>query len=176
MDTQQFARLQKAVQWAVDEHLIESNLMPRKGEQTKRWDQDTWGQASYTRERVEVVHHDDYHAIHNWNLVQVDCGTTCCIAGNVVLDAGAKFVIPDRDFLTPGERVGVEYCLTQDSKIKLIPDLARELLGVDDEEGLFSGSNDIYEVIEYAEELASSHGHTLVLERLDLLTDSKVGV
>lgn len=52
-----------------------------------------------------------------------ECGTTCCVAGHTVLEAGEKLLVGPSGHTT--------FCRTVDGEIKSVPDRARELLGLD---------------------------------------------
>jgi hypothetical protein len=82
------------------------------------------------------------------------CGTGCCIAGNVVLQAGAKLVgeLYSRDPLT-GKEVRSKDTVSNEEvefegEIYSIRDLAQKLLGLDSYEAgrLFSADNNVDDI------------------------------
>src|SRR5690606_1799762 len=72
------------------------------------------------------------------------CGTSCCIAGKVALDAGWK----------PASGVGGAAVL-RDGEFRTVRDVAIELLGLseDDATRLFYGLNSIYDLYRIANEI-----------------------
>lgn len=186
MDTTQFARLQAAVQWSLDEHLHRQGILHRHGllsnsRGERRWNQATWADGRVTDEKI-MVPSESYTSAEDatYTVVEVSCGSSCCIAGNIVASAGDKFVFDEE---VEGEYevadvIAVEYCVPKDGgRVVAIGERGAELLGLkhvynEDGEDLFDGDNDIYKVINIATSLAAQDGHTLRLERLDLLPDN----
>lgn len=93
---------------------------------------------------------------------QKSCGTSCCIAGKVALDAGATPVLFDDDLeeVSPEEALGLwtedyEHDVT-DVRIPGLPhrvpirEYARQVLDLNEREAsrLFFGGNGLYDVIE----------------------------
>jgi len=148
-------RLNKAVQFAVDEY-VRANTEGVRG----MWDQGTWGRGEATEEKVTTNEGD---------VVQVVCNSGCCLAGNIVIGAGDKFVAPGT--YAPGTVVSVEECVTKDGEFRSVSDRAEELLDItssyvsnDDTDGdLFGGDNDIDDVLRLARAMAEEHGQTLTV-------------
>lgn len=154
MDSTQFKRLEAAVQWAVDVH----DNPPKEG---VRWEQSHWMEGALDG---LVPNKSDMH------FVDVVCDSSCCIAGNVVLNAGDKFVVPEWNIgsaYSQGSTIQADYCLNQDGELESINTRARELLGITlgQSNALFAGENGIDEVINIAWGIANGYGFNLNIIR-----------
>lgn len=157
MNVIQFQRLQDAVQWAADVH----DTPPKEG---VTWEQGTWFNGALDGIAPGLGGGEEFH------YVDVVCDSACCIAGNVVLNEGDKFVVPSYAigaFQKQGEEISAEYCLSKDGEYDTIGNRARELLGIESRESnmLFSGESDIDMVIEIASDIARDYGHDLNIIR-----------
>lgn len=142
MDAIQFERLKRALRWAADERLQDK----------VRWDQDQWF--------VGIA--NGLSSNPNYRLVKVDCGSSCCIAGNVVINEGAKPVIRDESWME-GNEVMVTLCQTKSGRFEYIFEYATKLLGLTpiESDRLFECGQDIDEVVGVAIEIAADHGFVL---------------
>lgn len=153
MDDIQFKRLQKAVQWAYDQEtgVTKTDL--------------AWYQGDWFRGALDgVVPHDE-----RYHFVDVTCGSSGCIAGNVVIAEGDKMVIPSAvtRSVYKGMMLTTTQCLTTDGEVTSIPARARDLLGITQREAdsLFAGDNTIDAVIRRAKNIAKHYGHRLVVKK-----------
>jgi hypothetical protein len=151
MDKKQFKRLEKAVRWAVEE-----NAKTKRSDLT--WDQEEWFAGAL----------DGKAKVEGYHYVDVTCGSTCCIAGNVVVEAGDRFIVPDHftERYEQGDMVTVEMCLTKKREVYSVETRAEHLLGITPSQArwLFDGDNDIESVINAASEIAAEYGFTLDVE------------
>lgn len=146
MDDVQFNRLKSAVRWAAFE-------ASRDSDGHIMWNQDTWflGEVNGMLRSGKG---------RGYRTVNVACYSSFCIAGNVVFDAGDKFLIEGS--YEPGTRVNVDYCLPKDGgDIAYVNDRAMELLGITETHGLFAPCLEIEDVIERAQEVALDYGYEL---------------
>lgn len=74
-----------------------------------------------------------------WDQTSWACGTACCFAGKVVLEAGGTFIF--------GDYLHANRCVLNGYEDR-IEDAAIALLGIgdDDAEDLFSGGSDAYDI------------------------------
>jgi hypothetical protein len=157
--------LTRVVQWAVDEE------NPATGTATSpRWDQGVWGASRALSSHV-VEPAENNVDLCAQSYVAVKCDSGCCLAGNTTLINGDTFIIEANEVPTDPNNddyaVEVSRVLTRDTKaVRRISERATELLGLTDAEAdvLFSGGNEIREVVGYADAIAERHGH----ESLDL--------
>jgi len=125
------AKLIEVAQWAAGQQALKDLGLPSE-----------WSQASWLSEREGV-------AAGGW------CGTACCIAGKVALDAGWKPILHTFDdgstSLSSDTRVVKEIdgqLVTRD-----VAAVAREVLQLTGDDDLFSGSNGLDDVIRIVGEL-----------------------
>lgn len=112
--------LRKIVEW-----VEEQDALP---EAVREWDQASWYQE-----------HGEF-----------SCGTTMCVAGKVVIDAGWKPVDVDED------EDGTTSECTKDGQQSLIQDVAADLLGIDEDDAysLFHLTNTAQDIRQRAERIA----------------------
>ena len=143
-------RLREAVEWAEREH--ERDMQGK----TSKWEQDHWIMAEVGN-AIRVTADGERKRVLN-----IACGSTGCIAGNVCAGERDTFIVDDwHDY---GRRVDAEEVLPRGSKEPVfISDRARDLLGIFDDEAdrLFDGSNSISDVRDIATEIAADRGLTL---------------
>ena len=173
MDLKGFDRLQTAVQWTVDEDRERYEF--EKTDEYAKFGWDAWWTQS-------VVHHDQ----ESWGagVLKKDgelftspigtytavCPTAGCLAGNVVLASGEKFVVSwpssQADHIPEGLPVSVSACWTADGDVDEISHRAQELMGIDsdDADRLFEGENDVDAIVNIATEIAASWGFTLEIK------------
>lgn len=151
-------RLNKAVQFAIDEHVLAAKGLESSSALT--WGQQHWGRGDLTNEVIESEGGRD---------VRVVCASSCCIAGNVIAQAGDKFVVDAEAYarIAPGQTISADNCVTKDGILYEVPRRAMVLLDVDDvntDEGdLFDGDSEIWDVIRMAQALAVEHGESLTV-------------
>lgn len=193
MNEEQFERLVKAVQFAIDDKTEAPSMEPRP-----HWFQNTWATGP-------VVGSVQVEGVGEMKEV---CASGCCLAGNVVATAGAKFVATPSEVLRwsqqrrPGVTGQVEVpwlnqAVMPDGRMNEISDEAEALLGIsrvvdcadigwsceaaaeqrteDDVwcHDLFSGDNGIGDILHIASIAAKQYGHELRprlagLDKLDL--------
>lgn len=84
-----------------------------------------------------------------WNQESWACGTSCCFAGKVVLEAGGKFIFDNslraRRCVLNGRNDTIAYA-------------AAHILDIDvkDAEGLFSGGNDASDIDRYVQSIMAA--------------------
>ena len=124
--------LQKTLDWAYGEW-----------QKKLRGEVSEWHQGDWTVATAEV-YWDNEELVEKALSAGTACGTSCCIAGKVALDAGWK----------PASGVGGATVL-RDGEFDTVRDVAIELLGVseDDATRLFYGQNTIYDLYLVAEEI-----------------------
>lgn len=117
----------------------------------RAWDQTIWLRADddgiiVADDRVEVPEHA--------------CGTTMCLAGKIVWDAGYRVYEPDSD---PLDTWAMFYIADGDGASVRIEDVAAEVLGVrqHETEELFYAGNGASEIESEAKSLAHKYGHEL---------------
>jgi len=153
MEQKQFEVFQTAIQWVKDE--AERDYAPIG----VRHDQATWGNGEIGTDRV-MIGSVKYAAV---------CPSACCLAGNIVLVAGERFVYPVNDdlFDPTGACVTVDYCVDDEGHLRQIPDRAAELAGLTDADlwdyNPFAPSHSAEDLISIAEKITKQHGYTLVL-------------
>jgi hypothetical protein len=151
MDLKQFNIFQEAIQWVVDEQRrrrADKDIYEMTGR--LRHFQQEWGMGRVVAERLAA--HPSY---------QMVCPTACCVAGNIVLINGDRFVV---DSVLPEDSlVAVQSCVTDKGEIVDIDDRAIEVVGLDAVEAmnLFSGGNSWRDIVHCATKIAKAHGHTL---------------
>lgn len=153
--------LNRAVQWVIDTYAIETgHLAPRSdNDEHRNWRQTVWGSGTATEERLQAALPGD-RSVREFSTVA--CTSGCCVAGDIVLDAGDKFVTPYA--LTPGTTTIVDHCISRDGVVSEIADRATQILGVDDVGYLFSGDNLPGNVYDHATSLATEHGEMLSVD------------
>ena len=152
MDEKQFNRLQEAVQWATDD---------TRGEGTgAHWNQGHWFEGNITGEVLP----DGPLYWRGMAVMEVSCDSACCIAGQVVLREGDRFVAPNVNPDPTATRRTVANCLTPDG-VQPIYTRAMALLGITEREGevLFDSDNGLEDVTLIATNLAAKYGHTLTV-------------
>lgn len=131
-------KLREAVAWVKEQDEL--------SEDERIWNQEMW---------IKVANFSDED--NRVDLSDGACGTAMCVAGKIVWDAGY------REYRTAfrGSR-DVSYVVV-DGIERAIPDLAREILGIDTWEGLalFSAANTAQRIEEEAKKLADKYGHRL---------------
>lgn len=144
MELKGFERLQSAIQWVADEERLRKQgingaLAHNQGE---------WAMGKPTDEVVATDGAFEYVTV---------CATSCCVAGNVVIQNGDKIIT--------GKGTGntAFRCLTSDGEIMSIRKRATELLGISegDARALFDGGNQPWTLYAQGKILATKHGHTL---------------
>lgn len=155
-------RLNDAIQFAIDEHVATATNKDRP-DLALTWDQTHWAKGFITD---EVLPYDD----GSRDTFRVVCATACCVAGNVVAQAGDKFVVTETFGypLTAGRSTMAEVCVDRQGVHHEVSTRAIALLGVDatneDGEDLFDGDNDIHEVIRIAQDIAEENGEVLAVD------------
>lgn len=154
MNITQFQRLEAAVQWAADTY----DTPPKEGV--------SWQQAHWMEGALDGVVPD--HGSHHF--VDVVCDSSCCIAGNVVLNEGDKFVVPEWNlgsYYNQGDTIQADYAYTKSGDLVTIGARARSLLGITqmESDALFNGDNGIDTVIRIASKIAGGYGHDLNIIR-----------
>jgi hypothetical protein len=138
-------RLRKTLEWALSEH--------RKAErgEPSEWNQEEWlgtlRAATWNRlfTDTDMSPGETDRAVEQLNL-STACGTACCLAGKIVLDAGMQ----------PASATGSDgHVVTASGVERSVPTVALELLGGDPEEvtRLFRGDNTIRDLYRIAGEL-----------------------
>jgi hypothetical protein len=150
MDQKQFERLQTAVQWAVDEEAIATP--------TLTVNMDVWGFGEVARGRGVIKAKYDEESKHAIEVKAV-CPTACCLAGNIVLAAGDEFII-DKHYYD-GETVYADNCVDDKGIIHSIPVRALDLIGLNDDHGMFEGSQSASDIVAKAEMVAEDYGFSL---------------
>jgi len=110
------------------------------------WNQDVWGHLDLKAdqaspgdaglERKEFTNHfgTPFSAYTLSDMTSVSCGTSFCLAGHTILEAGESLIFSsDED----DAEVYSHLCLTQDGEIKHIQTRAAELLGVPEFANIF---------------------------------------
>lgn len=181
MSDEEFERLVKAVQFAIDDRTEAPSMAQRP-----HWFQNTWATGP-------VVGSVQVEGVGEMKEV---CASGCCLAGNVVATAGAKFVAAPSEVLRwsqqrrPGVTGQVEVpwlnqAVMPDGRLNEISDEAEALLGISrvvdcadigwsceaaaeegNEDGvwrhdLFSGDNGIEDILHIASIAAKLYGHDL---------------
>lgn len=148
MDQKQFNLFEQGIQWVKDEA---DHPEQRSGPQHQ---QSTWGWGKVQK----VFGIKAKNSAQTWVPV---CPSSCCLAGNIVLINGDKFVIPEG---YEGD-CNVDYCLTVEGEVESISERARDLAGLTDGEAqsMFEGSNSPDYIIEYAAVIADRNGYELNL-------------
>lgn len=136
--------LREAVAFAIAEH---------EGRRTQAlvWDQGFWGRIT------------DPEPIQMHPGFVVGCATAACLAGNIVLQAGDRMLGFDQK-VSPGATIVADFCIDGSGSRRMISERATELLGLAHAPTeLFDGENDIYAVVQRAQDLAEAHGESLNL-------------
>jgi hypothetical protein len=147
VDQKQFNIFQEAIQWVADEARHKA-----EGERSHglKHLQAEWGMGRTVAERL--VAHPSYRVV---------CATACCVAGNIVLLNGDRFV---SDSALPADcTVAVQSCVTAEGDVMDIDDRAIELAGLSEGEAamLFGGANSWTDIVEMAIQIAKVHGFEL---------------
>lgn len=163
MNKEQVKRLELAVQWALDEAV---KKVTAEEAAPMTWHQGAWFRGRVTDqvlEGVEVRYGDGLDDVQS--LVKLDCGTACCIAGNIAYSAGAAFVAPQWSNKV-GHGASGAFVLVDEKRAVTVSLYAANLLGVEEEElsDLFDGANEIDDVVTHAQALADEYGHKLNLK------------
>lgn len=153
-------RLRKAVEWAEKE---------AAREEEGNWNQGSWAEGTVAGE-IDMKNGWDV------DIIEVDCGTSFCIAGYVCASEGDRFVVTSEPGYrySPGRKVSVDDVLPKGyDQVVSIEDRALALLGIDSDmieveedgkiwdERLFYGDNSIEDVRRIAAAIAAEHGHEL---------------
>jgi hypothetical protein len=148
MEQKQFDLFEQGIQWVKDER--------DHPEQRSGWQhvQSTWGWGK-VMSKFGIKAKNSHQS---WVPV---CSSACCLAGNIVLTNGDKFVVQEG---FQGD-VNVDYCLTPEGEVENIAERAKDLAGLTDYEAstLFEGSNSADFLIEYAATVAERNGYELNL-------------
>lgn len=161
MNEDQFLILQSAVQFAADDNDAASHG-ERRGDM--RWYQGSWFLGKTTGEMATA--NDMTYAT-----VETVCGSTCCIAGNVAAQMGAKFILLTADYSLrdwEGISVNVSSCIPTGETVPVtIENYARRALGITNNEAanLFQGTLTLSGVIKRAHQIAKGYGYDLVITR-----------
>lgn len=148
MDQKQFNVFEQGIQWVKDER---DHPEQRTGVEHN---QGTWGWGK-VMSKLGITAKNSHQS---WLPV---CPSACCLAGNIVLIAGDKFVIPEG---YEGD-CNVDYCLTGEGEVENIAERAKDLAGLTDGEAqmLFEGSNSADHIIDMATRIADRNGYELNL-------------
>ena len=163
--------LETSVQWVQDEERRRQREV-EKAARAKNWKevqreeptnglyhyQGSWGRGIAQRAIKAVI--DNTLGAYETTATVV-CGTSGCLAGNIVLVAGDEFVFPGT--ITPGCDVDVDHCIDAEGNIHQIRQRAQDLLGVNSNEAnrMFNGDLSRNQVIHVAKVTAKSYGHEL---------------
>lgn len=136
------ALLRKTLDWALDEH-----RKAQRGEQSE-WEQGEWLSsisdvaAWKLADSMDIA--DAMAKVARLGLPTA-CGTACCIAGKIALDAGYR----------PSYDTGATALVDVAGQQRMVGDVAAELLGTTYRmvENLFYGHNTIYDLYRIAGEL-----------------------
>lgn len=101
----------------------------------------------------DVINRDNWEQ-SRWGVQRPSCGTTACLAGQAVMDAGGKLIFERRSeglsvatFCTmPGKPMGMPIELVAQDLLGLTPEQANDL---------FDGDNDYDDMVEIAEEIVT---------------------
>lgn len=162
----------KALYFAIAEHEFSQNA------ESSLWNQGTWGEVR-SLDGVDLAHpvmNSDFG-----KYVPISCPSGMCLAGNIVHDAGYRFLISvDEDVdgdpeslreavereRDAGGVIDVESCLSPDGEVGDISNTAKEILDLGDGYafslmGLFDADNDIHDACFIGMALAKRHGQDL---------------
>lgn len=166
-----------ALHFAIAEHEFSQNGT------TALWNQGTWGEVR-SLDAVDLAHIVKSRE-QAMAYVPVSCPSGMCLAGNIVTEAGHKFLIPldididevdDTDEATLREAVkseqdeggviDVDLCVSRDGEVSDISEKARDILDLSDTYtyslmGLFDADNDIYNACFIGMALAKRHGQDI---------------
>lgn len=170
MNGEQFERLRSAVQWAVDNAAYERGLAEAQPERAHN--QEVWAEGKVLEERAPLpsafhmtmgnvvpLSQSGYGMSEH---VSVVCPSALCLAGDVVLEAGGTFVVDES--LRVGSAVIVDDAIMPDGRFGRVVAFARDLLGLDLDEGadLFDSDNRIGDILYFATRSAAESGHDLI--------------
>lgn len=159
MDQKGFEKMQAAIQWAVDED--------RGSSEHLRWQQRTWVTGRIT-DKVDNLDPDiGMSGLYGMTVFRHEvCATSCCVAGNVVLANGDKFLTwTDSPYSYERGQIAVTWCTDENGERHTISQRARDLMGITapEAERLFDGTNDVATLVRRGENIAAHYGYELTI-------------
>lgn len=157
MNEKQFDLFQGAIQWVADEQKFHRGETDERVSNVQH-QQTLWAQGPTTGEDVEAT-----NRYGTQQRATVVCPTSACVAGNICVLNGDKFVI---DGTAPSGFVrSVDHVVDDEGQMHTIKRRAIDLVGITDGEAqlLFNGDNTRTAVIKRAQLVAERHGRTLNL-------------